>query len=359
MREHTRMKQKKKVIVALSGGVDSSVSAALLKEQGYEVEGAFIQTWTAPWLPCTWREERRDAMRVAAQLHIPFSTVNLSKEYEKEVVQYLLQEYKEGRTPNPDVMCNKQIKFGGFFNFAMERGFDYVATGHYARTRKKNGKTQLLAGLDEKKDQTYFLWTLTQKHLERTLFPIGAFKKKEVRDLAKKFGLITAQKKDSQGVCFLGKINMKAFLGHYIEPKKGNVLNTKREVIGTHDGAVFLTLGQRHGFTVTKKTPQTPPLFVVKKDVQANTITVAPKVARRKKEGSRIFLYDVNWIVKREYECLARFRYNQELFPVTVLDTDGECVVLPHSTQSYIAQGQSMVFYKEGVCLGGGVIGYM
>jgi tRNA-specific 2-thiouridylase len=208
------MVEKKKVLVALSGGVDSSVSAALLLEQGYDVECAFITTWSVPWLPCTWREERRDAMRVAATLHIPFHTIDLSKEYEKNVVTYLIDEYRQGRTPNPDVMCNKHIKFGGFFDWAMKRGFDYVATGHYARVQEREGVFELLAGVDTNKDQTYFLWTLTQEHLAHTLFPIGQFEKPRVRELAEKYFLPTATKKDSQGICFLGKVNMKEFLSH-------------------------------------------------------------------------------------------------------------------------------------------------
>jgi tRNA-uridine 2-sulfurtransferase len=361
------MNVKKKVLVALSGGVDSSVSAALLLEQGYDVEGAFITTWTVPWLPCTWREERRDAMRVAATLHIPFQTINLSQEYEKNVVEYLIDEYRHGRTPNPDVMCNKHIKFGGFFDWAMERGFDYVATGHYARVQEiENEKTprfQMLTGVDTNKDQTYFLWTLTQKHLAHTLFPVGQFEKPYVRELASKYNLPTATKKDSQGICFLGKVDMKEFLSHYITPIQGDVLNTQGEVIGSHDGAVFLTLGQRHGFTAFQSSPESVPLYVIAKDIEKNTITVAPEFTLEqalKHDGgvAPIHLTDVNWISKTTIaECEARLRYRQNLFPITLTDMQGStCTVTPHTPQPYVQKGQSVVFYKNDTCLGGGII---
>ena len=351
------MNTKGKVLVALSGGVDSSVSAAILKEQGYDVHGAFIKTWTAPWMPCTWREERRDAMRVAAVIHIPFHTIDLSREYEEQVVRYLVDEYKQGRTPNPDIMCNKHIKFGGFFEWAMEHGFNFVATGHYALTKKTTEGTLLLAGKDEKKDQSYFLWTLEQRHLEKTIFPIGAFEKKKVRELAVKYNLPTAIKKDSQGVCFLGKVDMKEFLQHYIPPKKGNVLDTAGEVIGSHDGAIFVTLGQRHGFTITKKTPESVPMYVTDKNVKENTITVAEENTNEHEERTRISVTDVNWITGKEDDCLARLRYNQPLFEVTVRsDEEGSVTVSPKSKQPYVPSGQSMVFYKNGVCLGGGII---
>jgi len=359
------MNKKKKVLVALSGGVDSSVSAALLLEQGYHVEGVFIKTWSVPWLPCTWREERRDAMRVAAQLHIPFHTIDLSFEYERDVVQYLINEYAQGRIPNPDVMCNKFIKFGGLFDWAMSNGFDYVATGHYARVKKvleKNNTSvsyELLQGVDTDKDQTYFLWTLTQEHLARILFPIGDFKKMRVRKMAKDFNLLTAEKKDSQGICFLGKVDMKEFLSHYIQSKQGDVLSVEGDVIGKHDGAVFYTCGQRHGFTVFQKTPNAIPLYVVKKDTQANTITVASDVPHNLLEkNKRITLIDMNWIMKRPViTCTARLRYRQKLFPVNLVDvTRATCTVLPHKEQLYVQSGQSVVLYEGDVCVGGGII---
>lgn len=364
MAQHRGMTAKKKVLVALSGGVDSSVSAALLQEQGYEVEGAFIKTWTVPWLPCTWREERRDAMRVAAHLHIPFYTVDLLKEYEEKVANYLIEEYKKGRTPNPDVMCNKHIKFGGFFDWAMEKKYDYVATGHYARIETVLNDSDsapyfhLLAGVDTNKDQTYFLWNLTQHHLAHTLFPVGNLPKPEVRKLAEHFSLPTAQKKDSQGICFLGKINMKEFLSHYIEVQKGDVLDTGGAVIGEHDGSVFLTLGQRHGFTVFQNRPDSPPLYVIEKNFEDNTVTVSEKNIPSKLPVKDITLSEVNWISSPIASCSARLRYRQKLFPVTLTNiSNSSCTVTPDTPQVYVPEGQSVVLYNGEICLGGGIIG--
>ena len=205
-------------------------------------------------------------MRVAAHLDIPFVTLDLEKEYKEEVVDYMIAEYRSGRTPNPDVMCNRYVKFGGFFDWAMKEGADVVATGHYARTY--NG--DLCKGRDDNKDQSYFLWTLTPEKLAKTLFPVGNIEKPEVRALAKKFGLPNAEKKDSQGLCFVGKIDMKEFLKHFIDEKPGDVLNTDGEVVGHHEGALFYTLGERHGFTVTQKTPEDKPYFVIAKDNKKN-----------------------------------------------------------------------------------------
>ncbi len=355
------MKSGKKVFVGLSGGVDSSVAAALLQKEGYDVEGAFIITWQAPWLPCTWREERLDAMRVAARLHIPFHTIDLSKEYERDVVQYFVAEYAAGRTPNPDVMCNKYVKFGAFFEWARVHGFDYVATGHYAQVSAVEGGYQLRAGIDTTKDQSYFLWTLQQEHLAHTLFPIGAYKKTEVRAMAAHFDLPTAQKKDSQGICFLGKVDMQEFLSHYIPPKPGTVCTPRGDVIGTHAGAAYYTLGQRHGFTVQQKTPEATPLYVVSKDMQANTITVAPRGYRASTIPSEeILLRDVSLstpLTEGRTQYLARLRYRQTLFPVQVTRVDATSLaVQPDVPQAQVPSGQSLVLYDGEVCLGGGII---
>jgi len=254
-------RQGKKVFVGMSGGVDSSVSAALLKKAGYEVTGVFLKGWHPDWGPCGWQEDRLDAMRVCAHLGIRFRDLDLSKEYKKEVVDYMIDEYKAGRTPNPDVMCNQKIKFGAFFDWALAQGANYVATGHYAEIENldienslkiKNYKLKTSKDLD--KDQTYFLWTLTQRELSRTLFPVGGMTKPEVRKLAKKFGLPTAEKKDSQGLCFVGKVDLPDFLSHFLKPKRGDVINESGEKIGWHAGAFSLTIGQRHGFTIIKKT---------------------------------------------------------------------------------------------------------
>lgn len=321
----------KKVYVGMSGGVDSSVSSALLKKAGYDVTGVFIKVWQPDWFECTWREDRLDAMRVAAKLDIPFVTLDLEKEYKKEVVDYMIDEYEIGRTPNPDVMCNKHVKFGGFYRWAMEQGADYVATGHYARTEQvksqkvriennnKLGKLgtfdfQLLTALDSNKDQSYFLWTLTADQLAHTLFPVGDMKKPQVRKYAEKFGLANALKKDSQGLCFIGKVDVKEFLKRYIEPKRGDVLSVEGEVVGFHNGTTFFTLGERHGFIITKKSTLDEAQYVVQKNIEKNTITVSSVSQIEKSENSvtRVCLNKVNIInpseLKINYPYTARAR---------------------------------------------------
>lgn len=376
---------KTKVFVGLSGGVDSSVSAALLKRAGYDVTGVFIKVWQPDFLPCSWREERRDAMRVAAKLQIPFLTFDLEKEYKKEVVDYMIREYKAGRTPNPDVMCNKYVKFGAFYKKARKMGADFVATGHYSRvvrimtggdrrpTQTQRGLTQkesplnpkpytLNAARDSDKDQSYFLWTIPQDVLAHTLFPIGGYKKSEVRKLAKKFGLFTSEKKDSQGLCFVGKLDMKEFLSHYIKPKKGKVLSEKGEVIGSHNGVWFLTFGERHGFTITKKSPNDSILYVIDKDIKKNTVTVGHLENISAKNVSKtVDLSDTNWIsgippkVGKKLE--ARSRYRATLTPCMVKESSQRKITLQFSKQDLtITPGQSCVLYDGEVCLGGGTI---
>lgn len=348
----------KRVFVGMSGGVDSSVSAALLKTAGYDVTGVFIKVWQPEWLAgtssCTWREDRLDAMRVAAQLDIPFITLDLEKEYKQEVVDYMVGEYKAGRTPNPDVMCNRFVKFGGFYAWAMKQNADYVATGHYAQV--KDGK--LVMGDDPNKDQTYFLWTLTAAQLEHILFPVGNIEKPEVRKLAKKFGLATAEKKDSQGLCFIGKIDLKDFLSHYISEKRGDVLGENGKVIGHHDGAFFYTIGERHGFTITEKTPHDMPYYVFKKDVEKNTISVATKSPEGELPNGRktLELSEVNWIngIPPAGKALkARSRYREALQDVRVID---ETTVEFAAPQFTLSPGQSLVVYDGKECVGGGVI---
>jgi tRNA-specific 2-thiouridylase len=284
--------KKKLIFVGLSGGVDSSVSAGILKEQGHEVVGVFIKTWHPDFLPCTWREERRDAMRAAAALDIPFLTFDLEKTYKKEVADYMIREYKAGRTPNPDVMCNKSVKFGAFFKKAIEMGADAVATGHYAQVLNASN-LHLGKGADPAKDQSYFLWTLTKEQLSKIIFPVGDLQKSEVRKLAKKFNLPTAEKKDSQGVCFLGALDMKDFLKHYIKEKAGKVLNEEGKVIGRHDGAVFFTLGERHGFEILKKGTNESRYYVIAKDSTKNkTAKVLFEKPIRASAGQSIVVYD-------------------------------------------------------------------
>jgi tRNA-specific 2-thiouridylase len=339
----------KRVFVGLSGGVDSAVSAALLKEQGYDVTGVFIKVWSPDFLPCTWRDERRDAMRVAAHLGIPFLFFDLEYEYKKGVADYMIEEYKKGRTPNPDVMCNKVVKFGAFWEKAKELGADFIATGHYARTDSE----KLYEGYDNEKDQSYFLWTLTKEDLEHVLFPVGKYVKSDVRAMAKeKFKLPVSEKKDSQGICFLGDVDIEEFLSHFIDLQAGDVLNSKGERIGSHNGALLYTLGQRHGFVVTIKNPESGKFFVIDRNTEQNTITVSdePKeIAEHAK--SKMEVETINWIGEPATECLARVRYRQEKFPVTISST-----IVTFQKPQTAASGQSIVFYKGDECLGGAIL---
>ncbi len=307
-------------------------------------------------------------MRVAAKLEIPFITLDLEKEYKEEVVDYMINEYRLGRTPNPDVMCNRYIKFGSFFNWAMKQGADFVATGHYAQVREGYSSKdifsslpqifQLIAGNDKNKDQSYFLWTLTQDQLSKTLFPVGNIEKKDVRKLAKKFGLSNAEKKDSQGLCFIGKIDIKEFLTHFIDSKAGNVINESGNIIGEHDGAFFFTIGERHGFTITKKSPKDEAYYVISKDIKNNTITVANKNTEGNLPNGikKVSLTNVNWNQgksKVNIKLMARSRYREELQEIKFLDETNVEFTLPQFT---ISAGQSLVFYDGDICLGGAII---
>lgn len=390
-------KTKGRVFVGMSGGVDSSVSALLLKKAGYDVTGVFIKVWQPEFFECTWRQDRLDAMRVCAKLDIPFVTLNLEDEYKNEVVDYMIEEYKRGRTPNPDVMCNKYVKFGGFFDWAMKQGADYVATGHYARTAqvesrksqveskiqnskklyKLDGLYRLLAGRDGNKDQSYFLWTLTQTQLSKTLFPVGDIEKPEVRKLAEKYGLNTAIKKDSQGLCFIGKIDIKDFLKNYIKEKKGKVLNESGEVIGEHDGVFYLTIGQRHGFKINAEhmrnklglNADTKPYYIIEKNIDKNIIIVSQDSDKiLENENKIVRLEKVNWTLgvvpdlSKKYS--ARIRYRQPLEECTIVEsqksikskTNTEYELHFTNPQKAITPGQSAVIYDREVCLGGGII---
>lgn len=327
----------------MSGGVDSSVSAALLKRAGYEVVGVFIKVWEPEGYACTWREDRRDAMRVAAQLDLPLVTVDLSEEYERDVVRYMVREYAAGRTPNPDVECNRAIKFGAFYQWAIKHGADYVATGHYARVN--NGV--LKQGLDRNKDQSYFLWTLTPTELKNCLFPVGEHEKTEVRKLAQQFKLATAEKKDSQGLCFLGKLDLKNFLAKYLKEKKGRVIGESGEVLGEHRGAWFYTLGEHHHG------------YVVKKDLKKNILVVSAKPPAPGRNRV-VELAGVNWTLgatpdqDRTYQ--ARIRHRGELKKCRIEKRGKNWRVIFPRPPEAIAPGQSLVIYDQELCLGGGVI---
>lgn len=411
-----RIQSKKKLVyIAMSGGVDSSVAAALLKKQGFDLVGVFMKPWspnlsTDLLLPtcevgyqqgrgnggfCLWKEDREDAMRTASVLGIQFETWDFSKEYKKSVTDYMIREYKAGRTPNPDVMCNKEIKFGLFFDKAIKEGADYIATGHYVNVKRaranfydrsafpakaslvlglskiqadkpvqsKNWSYSLYVSKDKNKDQSYFLWTLKQKQLERCLFPIGNLLKPEVRKLAKKFGLQNHDKKDSQGVCFIGSLNMKDFLQTKIKTKKGDIrllrsdlLGVSRSdlknssIIGTHDGVYYYTIGQRHGLGIDIGGG---PYYVVSKDIKRNIIYVGKE---KDLYSKNLKVSEISWIgdkLKLPAQLDVRLRYRAGLKKAT-LKKNGTLEL--KTPERAITSGQSAVFYKKGELLGGGII---
>ncbi len=348
----------KKVFVGISGGVDSSVSALLLKKAGYEVVGVFIKVWQPDFIDCRWKDEMRDAMRVCAKLKIPFLLCDLEKEYKKTVVDYMISEYQSGRTPNPDVMCNKEIKFKHFLNFAISHDADYIATGHYAQIEKISNKLALTISKDCEKDQTYFLWNLNQKILEKTLFPIGHLRKEEVREIAKKNNLNTASKKDSQGLCFIGKINMKDFLKKHIETKSGQVFDQNNKLIGNHEGALLYTIGQRHGFEIFQNHNNFKNYYVVDKDLEKNILIVSHN--KKNKKNKEIDIEQVNLIRMKEIESeklFCRTRYRQELQKIkTIKIKDKKIKITFFEEQESITPGQSLVLYQNNECLGGGII---
>ncbi|MEZ4200130.1 MAG: tRNA 2-thiouridine(34) synthase MnmA [Candidatus Paceibacterota bacterium] len=349
---------KKQVFVGMSGGVDSSVAALRLKQQGYDVTGVFIKVWHPEWLVCNWEAERLDAMRVAAHLEIPFLTCNAQEAYKKGVADYFIAEYEAGRTPNPDVMCNQHVKFGAFLEFAKKHGADYIATGHYAQNHCIDGTYTLKRGNDTDKDQSYFLWTLTQEQLQHILFPVGDTPKSTIRKEAETAKLPTAKKQDSQGICFLGHIDIPEFLSHYVKLIPGEVRNKSGEVIGEHTGALVYTLGQRHGFTLHTKTNQEIPHYVVSKDIKANTITV-DTTPGQKQADSKIILQQINIItdVPTDEQLEVQFRYRQKPLPSHITDVQANSLTIePQITYHTPAPGQSCVLYQGDVCLGGGII---
>ncbi len=346
------MEQKKKVFVGMSGGVDSSVAVALLKDQGYDVHGVFMQGWQNPHFECTWKEDRQDAARVAGILDIPFRVLDFSREYYEKVVAYLIAEYKAGRTPNPDVMCNKEIKFGLFYDWARANGADFISTGHYIR----RDDDSLLVAKDANKDQTYFLWTLTPEIIAHSLFPVGEYTKPEVRKIAEKYNLPTASKKDSQGICFVGKGSIADFLREHIKTTRGGIHTTDGQKIGEHDGLELFTIGQRHGIGAPGGSGD--PYYVSAKDASTGTLTVAQgedDPALYKKE---IAYHSANWLCATPdvahlgFTCEARIRYRAPLASCIVYENR----VIFDKPQRAIAPGQSIVFYRNGELLGGGVI---
>lgn len=348
----------KTVFVGMSGGVDSSVAALRLKKQGYNVVGVFIKVWHPDFLVCDWETERLDAMRVAAYLDIPFLTCDAEASYRDEVAQYFISEYIAGRTPNPDIMCNKHVKFGAFIKFAKAHKADYIATGHYAQKIEKGTETELHRGNDINKDQSYFLYTLTTEQLAYTLLPIGDTPKDRIRAEAAKAGLPTATKKDSQGVCFLGHIDIKEFLSHYTTLTPGQVLDETGAVIGHHDGALIYTIGQRHGFAINTKSQARAAYYVRTKNTVANTITVSTTKPMLRAHNE---LFLTSCILRQPisigetYEAQTRYRQAPFLVQVRSIAFDQVTLEVEHTSEA-VAIGQSCVLYQGSLCLGGGII---
>lgn len=349
-----------RVVVGMSGGVDSSVAALLLKEQGYDVIGIFMKNWddTDEFGVCTATEDYNDVIRVANQIGIPYYAVNFEKQYWDKVFTYFLDEYKAGRTPNPDVMCNKEIKFKAFLDHALKLGADFLATGHYARVERRDNEVVMLRGVDHSKDQTYFLNQLSQQQLQKVMFPLGGLEKKEVREIAKKAGLATAEKKDSTGICFIGERNFKEFLSSYLPAQKGNMETLEGKNVGTHDGLMYYTIGQRHGLGIGGAGD---PWFVVGKDLERNVLYVEQGFHHRALYSDSILAVNVNWVSDtekpEEFACTAKFRYRQADEKVTVVRLPGEQVkVIFDQPVRAVTPGQAVVFYDGEVCLGGGTI---
>ena len=351
-----------RVVVGMSGGVDSSVTAWLLKQQGYDVIGLFMKNWddTDELGHCTAEADYEDVRRVADQIGIPYYTVNFEKQYQDKVFAYFLDEYKKGRTPNPDVLCNREIKFGEFLQKAMDIGADYVATGHYARIENIDGEYRLLRGVDSTKDQSYFLNALGQDQLSKAMFPLGHLTKQKVREIASEAGLYTAKKKDSTGICFIGEKNFKTFLSSYLPATPGEIRTLSGELKGRHDGLMYYTLGQRHGLGLGGSGTGEP-WYVVDKDVKHNILYVGQGANHPALFSHGLTATDVRWVSHEEvssvFTCTAKFRYRQPDQSVTVFVRNEETVdVFFDNPQKAITPGQAAVFYKGDVCLGGGTI---
>jgi tRNA-specific 2-thiouridylase len=341
-----------KVCVGLSGGVDSAVSAALLQRKGYDVTGVFIKIWSPEFLECTWREDRLEAKRVASHLGIPFLEIDLSKEYLTSVVDDMIEKYRAGVTPNPDVLCNRTIKFGAFSEWAFAHGADYVATGHYAQIKSIDGKSVLCKGVDASKDQSYFLYRLRGDELSRILFPVGGYTKVEIRAHARKFALPNADRPDSQGLCFVGDVSMPEFLGRFIPLKKGVLKDARGNVIGEHDGAALYTVGQRHGFRLSAHA-LVGPYYVTSVDIHENVVYVSK--TKKSTEHTRARFKDMHWIHHPEKNADAVSRYHGERVKAHITEGDGVSHITFESPL-LITPGQSLVLYRDEVCLGGGTI---
>lgn len=359
-------KKNKKVIVAMSGGVDSSVSAWLLLKKKYQVEGLFMKNWEEDdnTDQCSFKKDLSDAQTVCDQLGIVLHKMNFSGEYWEYVFQNFLSEHKKGRTPNPDILCNKEIKFKVFLEFALEelKG-NYIATGHYVRKKEKNGKVMLLRGVDIKKDQSYFLYAIDKEKIKKTLFPVGALKKSQVRNIAKKINMSIAEKKDSTGICFIGPKNIKSFLSRYFFSKKGDIITVSGEKIGFHCGVIYYTLGQRKGLGIGGiKGLKNEPWYVVDKNIINNSIIVAQGKNSPYLMSIGVIVIKINWIYDfllngKSMFCTVKTRYQQPDIPCFVIPINNNSVkVIFEKPISSVTPGQSAVFYLSEICLGGGII---
>ncbi|MCK5918804.1 MAG: tRNA 2-thiouridine(34) synthase MnmA [Cocleimonas sp.] len=356
-----------RVIVGMSGGVDSSVAALLLLQQGYQVEGLFMKNWEEDDTEeyCTATTDLADAQSVSDQLGIKLHTVNFSTEYWDRVFEYFLEEYRSGRTPNPDILCNKEIKFKAFLDYAVDIGADYIATGHYARIdHSHSDNVRMLKGCDNNKDQSYFLYTLGQQQLSKSLFPVGELEKPVVRKLAEDAGFDTADKKDSTGICFIGERKFKDFLQRFIPAQPGEIISPEGDVIGEHQGLMYYTLGQRQGLRIGGlKTASDEPWFVVAKDLQKNHLIAGqghqhPLLLKQQLHASQL-----HWVAGEppadKFKCNAKIRYRQADEACRVVITNQIATVCFDQPQRAITPGQSIVFYDHEVCLGGGIIDSM
>lgn len=354
------------VIVGMSGGVDSSVAARLLLEQGYRVEGLFMKNWeeTDDVAYCTAKQDLEDALQVCEELEIPLHQINFSRQYWDRVFSYFLQEYKAGRTPNPDIMCNKEIKFDVFLKYALKLGADKIATGHYAKLHSDNDYHYLLKGRDAGKDQSYFLYRLGQKELQYSLFPLGDMQKIEVRKLATQSGFDNHEKKDSTGICFIGERRFRDFLAKYLPAQPGNIVTLNGDIIGRHQGAFYYTMGQRQGLGIggMKNTDESP-WYVVAKDVNRNTLTVAQGEDHPALFKVYLQATQLHWIAEPPeldelpFTCKAKIRYRQPDQECTIESmVDERLTVRFAQPQRAVTEGQSIVFYRDDICLGGGII---
>jgi len=358
------MVKQHKVMVGMSGGVDSSVAAYMLLQQGYQVEGLFMKNWEDDDSEeyCSAAIDLADAQQVSDQLGITLHTVNFATEYWDRVFEYFLQEYKAGRTPNPDILCNKEIKFKAFLDYALDKGADYIATGHYARVETDHDGAHLYKGLDNNKDQSYFLHAIDQCALARTIFPIGDIEKSWVRQIAVDQGFDNARKKDSTGICFIGERKFKEFLSRYLPAQPGDIVTLDDETIGRHDGLMYYTIGQRQGLGIGGlQNHDESPWFVAQKDLTTNRLVVVQGHDHPALLRNELVANDCLWLhsppEQYPYDCMAKTRYRQPDQPCTITQTNNnELHVDFHTPQRAITPGQSVVFYHDDECLGGGVI---